>query len=166
MTDSNTEKPVDCVGGAWSRQGRIKKDSPDHSEFAEFNRALVLAAKSSPIGTIVEASGKQFVLLGSRASRGARGSTAIIVVPIDSAGNITEKQRFFYDWSAENNGVTVEGFSFPSYAQWRAVRASIASMNFSPIPSGTGSNDEWNRACSRGEFLPLSDYPGWFDGED
>jgi hypothetical protein len=28
-------------------------------------------------------------------------------------------------------------------------------MNFSPIPTGTGSNPEWHAACTRGEFLSI-----------
>ena len=154
------QKPVDCIGGQWSRQGRVKKDSPDHSAYAEFIRDVILSGKQAPIHTVVRVSGMDFVMLGSRASRGARGSTAIILLPLKN-GAPSGTQRYFIDWSADNGGLTVEGFSFPSFSEWAKIRAEIAALNLSPIPSGTGSNKEWEAACKRREFAPLVEFDGF-----
>ena len=155
-----TVKPVtprDCIGGNWQRQGRVDKNSPDYSEFAEFMRSIVIAAKHAPVYTLMQVSGQQFVLLGSRASRGTKGSTAIILALFDSNGDVG-KQRYFLDWSQDSGGMNVENMRFSTFEEWKVIREKIKKLNFGPVPEGKGTNDEWKNAIERGEFLPISEY--------
>lgn len=144
---------LDCTAGEGSRQGRIKKDSPDYDEFSEFQRATVLAAKNAPRYSTVKVNGIPFVLLGDHSSRGARGSSCIVLAPVKDDGTI-DAQRYFFDWS-KNNGAVVTAVEFPRFAEFKTRKLSVQKMNFSPIPTGTGSNPEWHAACTRGEFLSI-----------
>ncbi len=152
---------LDCTAGEGARQGRIKRDSPDYDEFSEFQRDTVLAAKAAPKYSTVRINKRRFILLGNHSSRGARGTSCLVVAPLADDGAVG-KQRYFYDWS-KNNGAVLASVEFPGFAEFKARRTMVQKLNFSPIPNGTGSNPEWHAACTRGEFLAIGKF---FDAAD
>jgi hypothetical protein len=152
-TETQEIEILDCIAGKGERQGRIKKDSPDFDEFSEFQRDIVLAAKAAPKYSKIIVNNKTFILLGHHSSRGARGSSCLVIVPfIDEK---VQKQRYFFDWS-KNNGVLLQRIEFPLMKEYYKLASLIREANFGPIPNGTGSNSEWHAACQRGEFLTIS----------
>lgn len=144
---------LDCTAGEGSRQGRIKKDSPDYDEFSEFQRATVLAAKTAPPYSTVKINGITFVLLGNHSARGGRGTSCIVFALVKDDGTI-DAQRYFFDWS-KTNGAVITSVEFPKFEVFKTRKLSVQKMNFSPIPTGTGATPEWLAACKRGEFLSI-----------
>ena len=164
MSEENEENEklnLDCTAGEGARQGRVKRDSPDYDEFSEFQRNAVLSAKAAPLYSTIGINGQKFVLLGNHSSRGARGSSCLVIAPLRDDGTVG-KQRYFFDWS-KNNGAVLSSVEFPGFAEFKARRELVKKQNFSPIPNGTGSNPEWHAACTRGEFLAISKF---FEAQD
>jgi len=152
-TENQEIEILDCIAGKGERQGRVKKDSPDFDEFSEFQRNIVLAAKAAPKFSKIVINGQVFILLGHHSSRGARGSSCLVIVPFSEEK--IQEQRYFFDWS-KNNGAWIERIEFPSIKEYYKLASIINEANFGPIPNGTGSNSEWHAACQRGEFLSIS----------